>query len=147
MVDAILWRAMHSSQQQTFGWFAFLIGVILAASALFTIKKEFHDQQHDKLKKLGGVSLLVAAIISCFLLSDPLRTMDAELNTQMLMWTKMMEGGGYQQEILNEDQENPVNSTFEDDDLTAGQSLEESSTELEFKRRMESYRTGVIPPD
>ena len=63
------------------------------------------------------------------------------------MWTKMMEGGGYQQEILNEDQENPVNSTFEDDDLTAGQSLEESSTELEFKRRMESYRTGVIPPD
>jgi len=29
LVGAILWRTMHSSQQQSFGWFAFVISLIL----------------------------------------------------------------------------------------------------------------------
>ena len=147
LVGAILWRTMHSSQQQSFGWFAFVISLILFGSALFTVQKEFSDGQHGKLKKLGVASLLVASTISYFVFSDRFRTMDAELNEQVVMWTKIMENGGYQQEILNEDQEQSVNAVLDSGYGSNPQQREESDPELELNRRMESYRSGVIPPD
>lgn len=113
LVSAILWRPLHSGQQQAFGWGAFVLSGVLASTALLTIRREFGEPQHAKLKKFGGVSLLVASTISYFLFSDRFRSMDADLDEQMLMWTKMMESGGYQQEILNEDREDPVPSTLE----------------------------------
>lgn len=113
LVSAILWRPLHSGQQQVFGWGAFVLSGVLAGTALFTIRREFGERQHDKLKKFGGVSLLVASAISYFVFSDRFRSMNAELDEQMLMWTKMMESGGYQQEILNEDREDPLPSAEE----------------------------------
>ena len=131
MVSAILWRSMHGGSQQAMGWVAFAVSVILGGAALFTIQKEFSDAQHDKLKKLGGVSLLIASFISYYIFSGRLRTIDAEIDNQMVMWTEMMENGGYEREMMDEDEERTSVLDFDSKYESDSHSASESGLKLE----------------
>ena len=52
-VSAVVWRSMHSSNQQTLGWLAMGVGFALAWIAKVVIQKEFEAERHPMLKNIG----------------------------------------------------------------------------------------------
>ena len=103
-VSAVVWRSMHSSNQQTLGWLAMGVGFALAWIAKVVIQKEFEPERHPMLKNIGVSTFLITALITYFLSTERLRAMDDELREQMKMWTELMESGGYQRDFSSMEQ-------------------------------------------
>ena len=96
LVRSVIWRPMHSAQQQLWGWFALLVGVILAGAAVAVIRYEFERRQFSRLERIGIMSFTLASVIAYFVVTDPLRSIDAEIRDQRLMWSEAVEQGAYE---------------------------------------------------
>lgn len=95
VVSAILWRSMHSANQQLFGWLALVVGATLVFVAWLSARTEFQEAEYRRLHKIGCAVTLVVSLIAYFITTDEIRSAEADLRKQTLIWTQMMENGGY----------------------------------------------------